>query len=264
MQRHKTIRLLKTETLILRLSSKDGKAYDGFQWSNSGTVSAPDFKPTAECGNGLHGWLKGEGDASSSAFIDDPEALWIVAAVKTDSIIDLKGKVKFPKCMVVYSGNQKDATNLIKKHHPEASAIIGYTATAGDDGTATAGNYGTATAGHRGTATAGHRGTATAGDYGTATAGDYGTATAGGCGTATAGNDGTATAGNDGTATAGVCGTATAGHRGTATADEHGTIMIKYYDKKADRYRTAIGYIGEDGLLPNVKYKLVDKKFQSV
>ncbi|MFS6900621.1 hypothetical protein [Pseudomonas aeruginosa] len=144
------------------------------------------------------------------------------------------------------------------------------TATAGDEGTATAGDWGTAIAGDEGTATAGDwgtaiagdDGTATAGDEGTATAGDEGTATAGYKGTATAGYKGTATAGDWGTATAGYKGTATAGYKGTATAGEKGEIRIRYWDEKADRYRTVIGYIGEDGLEPDVPYKLnADRKF---
>ncbi len=144
------------------------------------------------------------------------------------------------------------------------------TATAGDWGTATAGYKGTATAGDWGTATAGYKGTATAGDWGTATAGNEGTATAGDWGTATAGNEGTATAGNEGTATAGDWGTATAGNEGTATAGNEGTatagkkgeIQIRYWDEKTERYRTVIGYIGEDGLEPDVPYKLnADRKF---
>ncbi len=136
------------------------------------------------------------------------------------------------------------------------------TATAGDEGTATAGYKGTATAGRWGTATAGYKGTATAGRWGTATAGRWGTATAGRWGTATAGDKGTATAGDEGTATAGDEGTATAGYKGTATAGEKGEIRIRYWDEKADRYRTVIGYIGEDGLEPNVPYRLnADHKF---
>lgn len=65
-----------------------------------------------------------------------------------------------------------------------------------------------------------------------------------------------------GTATAGDEGTATAGYKGTATAGEKGEIRIRYWDEKADRYRTVIGYIGEDGLEPNVPYRLnADHKF---
>jgi hypothetical protein len=146
------------------------------------------------------------------------------------------------------------------------------TATAGDSGTATAGDRGMATAGDRGMATAGYSGTATAGDSGMATAGYSGTATAGYSGTATAGYSGTATAGDrgiatagdrgmatagySGTATAGYSGTATAGDKGTATAGALGTICIKYWDLKNDRYRTVIGYIGEDGIKQDIAYKL--------
>jgi hypothetical protein len=142
------------------------------------------------------------------------------------------------------------------------TAIAGYrgTATAGDRGTATAGGRGTAIAGYRGTATAGDGGTATAGDGGTATAGDGGTATAGDGGTATAGDGGTATAGNRGTATAGNRGTATAGNRGTATAGNRGTVVIKFRDDQSSRYKLAVGYIGEDGLLPNREYVISEAR----
>ena len=87
-----------------------------------------------------------------------------------------------------------------------------------------------------------------------ATAGNHGTATAGDCGTATAGDYGTATAGHRGTAAAGDCGTAAAGYRGTATAGDYGILVIKWRD--ANRYRLAVGYVGENGIEPNKKYKL--------
>jgi hypothetical protein len=65
-----------------------------------------------------------------------------------------------------------------------------------------------------------------------------------------------ATAGYSGTATAGYSGTATAGDSGMATAGALGTICIKYWDLKNDRYRTVIGYIGEDGIKQDIAYKL--------
>ncbi len=85
-----------------------------------------------------------------------------------------------------------------------------------------------------------------------------GTATAGYRGTATAGDRGTATAGHSGTATAGHSGTATAGHRGTATAGDSGSILLRRWHAKKDKYVWVVGEIGEDGLLPNVAYKLDD------
>ena len=72
---------------------------------------------------------------------------------------------------------------------------------------------------------------------------------------------GTATAGDGGTATAGARGTATAGERGTATAGERGILSLRWWDWS--RYRIATFYVGENGVLPNVKYR-VDEKGQIV
>ncbi|WP_422932086.1 hypothetical protein [Singulisphaera sp. PoT] len=253
-------------------------SHGGFKWPESGLCEAPDWEPTEECGHGLHGFLWGEGDGDLAIW--DRDAKWLVVEVEAETVINLDGKVKFPRGNVVFCGDRLGATTYLAENGGQGKAIVGGTATAGYRGTATAGyrgtatagSYGTATAGYRGTATAGDSGTATAGDSGTATAGDsgtatagsYGTATAGYRGTATAGDSGTATAGDRGTATAGDRGTATAGDRGTATAGDRGTIEVAWYDYAADRRRKAVGYIGENGLLPNVPYRLVDGKWQAV
>ncbi|HBN9476830.1 TPA: hypothetical protein L3869_001516 [Pseudomonas aeruginosa] len=278
--------------LVLRTCSADLTSHGGFQWPDKigAVVEAPDWKKDNKCGHGLHGWLFGQGDHGFSSTVGDADAKWLVVEVVIADLIALGGKVKFPRCTIRHIGEKASATQFLIANEPRAAgvAVIGATlqagdkelcqvgaygtATAGYRGTATAGDRGTATAGDEGTATAGYRGTATAGDEGTATAGDEGTATAGYRGTATAGNWGTATAGDEGTATAGYRGTATAGNwgtatagdrgtatagdRGTATAGEKGEIRIRYWDEKSNRYRTVIGYIGEDGLEPNVPYKL--------
>ncbi len=217
----------KDTVLVLRTCSADMTSHGGFKWPKRGHVSAPDWIDNFKCGNGLHGWLWGEGDGTLG-HVDVPNAKWLVVRVLASEIRHgkghLLGKCKFPRGYVVHCGTRKSATEYIMKHGASGKAVIGATATAGD--------YGTATAGHYGTATAGHRGTATAGDVGTATAGDYGTATAGHYGTATAGDDGTATAGRK------------------------GTICIQYYDAQSERYRIAVAYVGENGIKPNRKYKL--------
>lgn len=56
----------------------------------------------------------------------------------------------------------------------------------------------------------------------------------------------------------GALGTATAGYRGTATAGEGGELRIQQWDSKSDRYRTRIGYVGEDGIKAETKYQLDD------
>jgi hypothetical protein len=234
-----------TKHLILRTCNADMQSYNGFQWPRSGPVTAPDWNPKEECGHGLHGFLRGEGDGDLADWRS--EALWVVAEVET--FVDLGGKVKFPTAEVIFVGSRLNATALVKARYPDA-AVIGANVAVEQGRAAVVGSYGTATAGDRGTATAGN--------YGTATAGYRGTATAGNDGTATAGNDGTATAGNGGTAAAGDWGTATAGECGTATAGNSGMLQIYYYDQKNDRRRLAVAYVGEDGIRPAVKYRLDD------
>jgi hypothetical protein len=266
----KTTKKTEKTVLVLRTCSADMTSYGGFKWPKRGPVSAPDWIDNYECGNGLHGWLWGEGDGTLGQ-ADVPDAKWLVVRVLASEIRhgdgDLFGICKYPRGYVLHCGDRKSATEYIMRHGASGKAVIGSTVTAGDYGTAavghcgtaTAGNSGTATAGNGGTATAGVGGTATAGHGGTATAGHYGTAIAVGyCGTATAGRYGAAKAGNYGTAKAGDYGTATAGDCGTAMAGHGGTICIKYYDVQKDRYRIAIAYVGENGIMPNRKYALND------
>ena len=232
-------------SLVLRCCRSDMTSKNAFVWPQVGGVAkAPDWRDDANCGHGLHGWLYGQGDHSTSDFANDPEAKWLVVQVEESTIRMLGGKCKFPEGKVVFVGAKSDAAEYIIANEPRAKnvAVIGRVALVGDKEPVLVGALGTATAGESGTATAGESGTATAGNYGTATAGYRGTATAG----------------YRGTATAGYRGTATAGNYGTATAGESGEIRIQYYDSKANRYRTKVGYVGEDGIKPETKYRLDD------
>jgi hypothetical protein len=161
--------------LVLRVCHADMSSSRGFVWPREGVAEAPDWSPTAECGRGLHGWLWGEGDINVADQWASPDAVWLVVEVAKADVVDLQGKVKFPRGRVLFSGKCEEAVSLISAAAPRGSAIIFGTATAGVRGTATAGYGGTATAGDSGTATAGYGGTATAGYGGTATAGDSGT-----------------------------------------------------------------------------------------
>jgi len=233
-------------SLVLRACSADMTSRNGFQWPGVGdTVVCPDWIANNECGNGLHGWLYGQGDHTTSPTVDDNDAKWLVVEVISDSIIMLGGKCKFPQGVVRFAGERKEAAEYIIANEPRTGsvAVIGAMLAVGDMQSVMVGALGSATAGALGSATAGESGTATAGYRGTATAGDRGTATAG----------------YSGTATAGYRGTATAGDSGTATAGERGTIAIRWYDNKNDRYRTVVGYVGEDGVEANVAYKLDDQ-----
>jgi hypothetical protein len=268
--------------LILRSCNLDGISRNDFKWplEVGAEVSCPDFEATKECGNGLHGLLWGAGD---SGLVPQGEGkVGLVVSALESEVVDLGGKVKFPRCRIEFVGTLQAAASWLATetgrvvHFAVVSGVK--SAVVGDYGTATAGNYGTTTAGNYGTATAGDGGKATAGDCGTATAGDGGTATAGyggkaaagncgkatagyggkatagNCGTATAGDGGTATAGYGGKAAAGNCGHATAGNCGHATAGYYGILTISWFDGKRTRISTA--YVREGGILANTAYKL--------
>ena len=250
------------KTYILKSVKEDLTAYNGFLW-HEGIVEAPDFKPTKECGAGLHGFLMGEGEGTLANW--DSKAKWIVAEVDKDSLIDLQGKVKFPKCKVIFIGDRKEATDLIILKG--GKSVIGSFVTSGDFGTSTSGDYGTSTSGKKGTSTSGYYGISTSGDYGTSTSGvggistsGYnGTSTSGVGGISTSGDYGTSTSGYYGTSTSGVGGTSTSGVGGTSTSGYNGTLVIKYWDNNTLRIKLATAYVGENGILPNTPYVLNEK-----
>ena len=43
-----------------------------------------------------------------------------------------------------------------------------------------------------------------------------------------------------------------------ATAGNHGELRIRYWDANAERNRSAVAYVGEDGIEANVAYRLDD------
>ena len=285
----------KKYALVLRACNADMSSKNGFIWPTSGPVEAPDWVPTDECGNGLHGWLHGHGDGSVSDYwLDDCK--WLVVKVKNKHIIDLEGKVKFKKGTVVFCGDRKGATDYILANDLIAPTkpVIGAFITTGDHGTSTIGDHGTSISGahgtsisdYYGTSTSGDHGTSTSGDHGTSTSGYRGTSTSGYCGTSTSGDRGTSTSGYMGTSTSGVDGTSTSGYGGisisgdygtstsgvggTSTSGDYGTstscdggkatsgedgTIIIKYWKNG-RYYSKVGHIGEGGLEPNVAYKL--------
>ncbi len=118
------------------------------------------------------------------------------------------------------------------------------------------GDFGTAISGERGYALAGECGFAVAGDRGTALAGDFGTAMAGEFGKAIAGDCGLASVCDCGAAQAGARGIARGSSGAFVAAGELGEIHLIHWDGVAKRWRTAIGYIGENGLLANTFYTL--------
>jgi hypothetical protein len=139
--------------LVVRVCTEQLTSHGGFQWPASGPVSAPDWSPVAECGQGLHGWLWGQGDYSvASETRQDRKAKWLVVEVKASDLVNINGKVKYPRGSVVYCGFWWDAFAFARKHRPRpqelestATGNYGHAAATGDYGhAAAAGNYGIA------------------------------------------------------------------------------------------------------------------------
>lgn len=216
-------------------------SYMGFKWPESGFVQAPDWDSRPIPGKGLHGLLWGEGDGSLLNW--DYDAKWLVVEVDGNSIVDLGGKVKFPRGDVVFCGSRKEATDFVLARSPSrlvAGAIV--------------------SVGNHDTAKSGDGGTSISGDYGTSVSGDYGKSISGDCGTSISGESGKSIVGSYGFASAGRRGTATAGEFGIAEAGLGGTIAIHWWDAKSNRRRIATGYVGEHGIEPNKPYVVKDGK----
>ena len=160
--------------LVLRTCAADLTSYGGFRWPESGPVAAPDWDSRAECGRGLHGLLWGEGAGSLLSW--EPTAKWLVVEVQADQIVDLGGKVKFPRGTVVHCGTRETATAFLAER-AHGRAIVG----------------------------------------------------------------------------------------GTSTSGYGGTIVLSFWDTEARRKRLVVGYVGEDGIEPNVAYHLDEAhRFQRV
>ncbi|MDE1971411.1 MAG: hypothetical protein KGI50_07600 [Patescibacteria group bacterium] len=217
----------KKTVLVLRCNKSDMSSYGGFIWPGAGQVAeCPDWKANDECGNGLHGWLYGHGDSSTSSYVGVPDAKWLVVEVNEEDIIDLDGKVKFPRGIVRYVGDKAGATGYLTEHEPRSAndAIIGLVKTVGDNQSAIGGDYSVLNGGYRSTLTGGHGSTLTGGLCSTLTGGHYSTLTG--------------------------------GHNSTLTGGYRSTLSIKWFDHETYRYRISIAYVGEDGIEPNVAYKL--------
>jgi hypothetical protein len=213
---------------VLKQVASDMTAHGGFRWPESGPVECPDWDPAPRCGGGLHGWLRGEGDGGLAS--SDPDARWLILRVPKEPIVDLGGKVKFPRAEVIACGPRHEIVAEMRSLCPDASVIYA-TIAKSDQQAASAGSYGQASAGSYGQASAGDRGQASAGDGGQASA----------------------------------------GYRGQASAGEKGCVIVRWWDSDTERYRVAVGYIGEtldvEGkpLEVGVKYRLDSKaRFERV
>jgi len=254
--------------LVLRTCYSDMTAtYNNFKWPKKGAVEAPDWDPEPKCGKGLHGLLHGCGDAG--LLYNNTKAKWLVVKILKGTSIDLKGKVKFPKGTVVYAGTKEEAVKIVAEAYP-GEPVVFAVRHSGDNGVSISGDYGNSTSGDYGNSTSGIYGKSTSGIYGKSTSGYYGTSISDCRGTSISGNHGTSISGDHGTSISGDDGKSTSGHYGKSTSGDYGIsnsgyggisnsgirgeLHIMWND--GFRYRTAVAYVGENGIEPNVAYKL--------
>ena len=217
--------------LFLRTCNADGTSYGGFKWNlEIGSITeASDWNPEPECGRGLHGLLNGKGDREHLNHSKD--ALWMVCEA-LGPIVDLNNKIKTSKAKTLFVGDRKGATDFLIASGCNPSEVVGAFITGGDRSTVTGGSDSTVTGGKWSTVTGGNWSTVTGGEYSTVTGGDYSTVT-----------------GGDNS-------TVTGGYGSTVTGGDGSILSLKWFDGKRTRIVTA--YVGEDGIEPNIAYKLDD------
>ena len=107
--------------LFLRSCGEGGLSYGGFVWplEVGAVVEAPDWDPSPVCGGGLHGIADGMGDWGLLKALSDDEAVWMVCGAKRSEAVELEGKVKVPRAVVLYAGSLPGALDMIT---PQMSA----------------------------------------------------------------------------------------------------------------------------------------------
>ena len=238
-------------------------AHNGFQWPNEiGAKAYPEhWNPEKECGNGLHGFLNGEGDKNLADWSDS--AQWLVFSADSETLVNLGEKIKVPEATIAHIGRGKTAFDRLQDCHAflRVNNSLGLRAfkqvTIGGNGC-------TFTGGNGCTFTGGNDCTFTGGDCCTFTGGNDCTFTGGyGC-TFTGGDHCTFTGGNGCTFTGGDCCTFTGGY-GCAFTGGYGcaftggdccTFTYRFFDKNTQRYHIRTAYTGENGILANVTYKV--------
>jgi hypothetical protein len=155
-----------------------------------------------------------------------------------------------------YSATMTGGNSATMTGGNSATMTGGYSAkmTGGNYATMIGGNYATMTGGHSAKMTGGESATMTGGESATMTGGYSATMTGGNSATMTGGNYATMTGGYSAKMTGGESATMTGGHYATMTGGNYATMHFAYFDGKRDR--TVIGYVGEDGIKPNIAYIL--------
>ena len=168
-----------TPVLVLRSCGAGFTAHGGFVWPSEvgATVRPERWDPTPNCGDGLHGFLHGEGDGGLADWSETAE--WLVFECAPGDVVALDGKVKCgPEVTVAHIGQgataferRLDAIAFLVSRGQCGAGCVGRALTGGDGSTLTGGDRSTLTGGYGSTLTGGDRSTLTGGDRSTLTGG---------------------------------------------------------------------------------------------
>jgi hypothetical protein len=212
---------MSNQVLVLRTNKADNTSYNEFKWPLKGKVKCADFEPTAECGHGLHGLLWGQGDGGMLNW--NADATWCVVEVEEKDIINLDGKVKFPRGRVVMTGSRRDATCYVYNNAPCGTVVQGLIMEGGNNCHVVGGDHAILKGG----------------DYAALTGGYNATLKGGGCATLMGSHYATLKGGDFAVLTGGA----------------GSTLSWKIWDSKSERYRIFKHYVGEGCCKPDVAYK---------
>jgi hypothetical protein len=102
---------------VLRTVKSDLTSYGGFkypEWNDEPVyVECPDWNPTIECGNGLHGITRDINGYKISQEYDTKNIKWMVLEVDENDIILLGNKVKFKGGNIIYCGDNAEKAILM-------------------------------------------------------------------------------------------------------------------------------------------------------
>ena len=114
-----------TEVMILRFSNKDGTGHGGFQhpMNVGGTITAPDWNESSECGGGIHGWAWGHafGDGKEPDYSHD--VIWQVYGALPNDIRKIDGKCKFRTGTLRFAGTWDKAIGFIRPYSMDTTRL---------------------------------------------------------------------------------------------------------------------------------------------
>jgi hypothetical protein len=210
--------------LVLRTCDANLRSYGNFQWPDSGPVEAPDWDPTPKCGGGLHGLVDGLGDWSLLDWSIDARALLV--EVESGVVVSFDGKAKFPRGTVCVVGRLPE---LLCRVVCDPRKIVDLIKVCGGNGSQLA---------------------ASGNDSQLAASGDGSQLAASGYGSQLAASGYASKLAASGYGSIVCC----AAGGGIVSAGLRGAMSTGWWD--GTRWRIAVAYVGEDGIEPNVAYRV--------